>query len=106
MNELSAENHKLRSGSGGSASETSDPLAAEQVMRQMEALLTEKARLLQENDRLLRENNGLQELLEFTMQQQFPELDDEENFDSVHELDELGEYADDSDCDGVAQIED
>jgi hypothetical protein len=46
-----------------------DPLAAQQVKQQMEALLHEKARLAQENDRLLRENNGLQELLEFTIRQ-------------------------------------
>ena len=106
MDELSAENHRLRSESGGAASAPTDPLAAEQVMRQMEALVTEKARLLQENDRLLRENNGLQELLEFTMQQQFPAELDDENFDCVNELDEVGEHADDSDADGVAEVKD
>lgn len=37
-----------------------DPLAAQQVTHQMEALLSEKAKLAQENARLLRENNGLQ----------------------------------------------
>ena len=37
-----------------------DPLAAQQVTQQMEALLLEKSRLAQENDRLLRENTGLQ----------------------------------------------
>ena len=37
-----------------------DPLAVQQVARQMEALLVEKSKLVQENDRLLRENTGLQ----------------------------------------------
>jgi hypothetical protein len=37
-----------------------DPLATQQVARQMEALLVEKSKLVQENDRLLRENTGLQ----------------------------------------------
>lgn len=37
-----------------------DPVAAQQVARQMEALLQEKSKLVAENDRLLRENTGLQ----------------------------------------------
>lgn len=37
-----------------------DPVAAQQVMSQMQNLLAEKAKLLQENDRLYRENSGLQ----------------------------------------------
>lgn len=47
-------------------------------MRQMEALLAEKARLTQENDRLLRENTGLHELLEYTMHQHVTDEEDEE----------------------------
>ena len=56
-----------------------DPLAAEQVMRKMEALLAEKARLTQENDRLARENTGLQELLEYTMHQHVTDEEEEED---------------------------
>ena len=72
-------------GTTGASSMTSiplplDPLVAEQVTLQMEALLEEKARLAQENDRLLRENSGLHELLDFTMQQHASVLGEDELF--------------------------
>ncbi|KAL3130619.1 hypothetical protein ABBQ38_008013 [Trebouxia sp. C0009 RCD-2024] len=41
----------------------------DQVSAQLQALLAEKARLAQENARLARENTGLQELLQYTMDQ-------------------------------------
>jgi hypothetical protein len=61
--------HQPSSSAGDDDREGGDGMAAQQVKLQMEALLREKARLAQENDRLLRENTGLQELLDFTMQQ-------------------------------------
>ena len=82
-NQLAAENSQLKSSSGAAAAATSrlrrgvpgvgpgrsttapqdagdDPLAAQQVTQQMQALLVEKSKLAAENDRLLRENTGLQ----------------------------------------------
>lgn len=60
---LAQENCELKSLGGApvdSALGGADPLAAQQVAKQMEALLQEKSKLAQENDRLLRENSGLQ----------------------------------------------
>ncbi|KAL4458185.1 hypothetical protein ABPG75_013050 [Micractinium tetrahymenae] len=65
-----------------------DPLAAQQVARQMEALLREKSKLVAENDRLLRENTGLQELLEFSLAHQAQLAADGDLFD--YEEDECG----------------
>jgi hypothetical protein len=58
-NRLAEENSSLKSRGGDPAPEV-DPMAAQQVAKQMEALLLEKSKLAQENDRLLRENTGLQ----------------------------------------------
>ncbi|KAK9824302.1 hypothetical protein WJX72_009280 [[Myrmecia] bisecta] len=73
-NALSHENELLRE--KVQAVPEQDPLA-EQVRAQLQALLAEKAKLAQENARLARENFGLQELLEYTMQQQQGEAGEE-----------------------------
>lgn len=57
---LAQENSALKSRASDPAAGEVDPVAAQQVACQMEALLLEKSKLVQENDRLLRENNGLQ----------------------------------------------
>lgn len=66
---------------------SSDPIASEQVMRQMEALVAEKAALAQENDRLLREKASLLELLEFTMLQQAADVAEDDLFCEEGEVD-------------------
>ncbi|KAI3435638.1 hypothetical protein D9Q98_001696 [Chlorella vulgaris] len=78
-NRLAEENSSLKSRGGDPAPEV-DPMAAQQVAKQMEALLLEKSKLAQENDRLLRENTGLQELLEFTVQHQSQLAGDDDLF--------------------------
>jgi hypothetical protein len=82
QNELKNRSKNDHDGSGGreNNANTTDSLASEQVMGQMEALMAEKARLAQENDRLLRENTSLHELLEFTMQHHVADLGDDELF--------------------------
>lgn len=60
---LAHENSQLKSRGGVPADADpalADPVAVQQVARQMEALLSEKSKLVAENDRLLRENTGLQ----------------------------------------------
>ncbi|EFN54446.1 hypothetical protein CHLNCDRAFT_135865 [Chlorella variabilis] len=90
---LAQENCELKSLGGApvdSALGGADPLAAQQVAKQMEALLQEKSKLAQENDRLLRENSGLQELLEFTLQHHAQLAGDNELF-GYDEGEEAGE---------------
>lgn len=80
VDQLSAENCRLRLNSCSDIGSPLDPVAAELIMKQMEALLSEKAALAQENDRLSREKAGLQELLHITMFHQVQEagMDDDQ----------------------------
>ncbi|PRW59883.1 hypothetical protein C2E21_1370 [Chlorella sorokiniana] len=92
---LAEENSALRSASpaAGPVADPAlgpDPLAVQQVARQMEALLSEKSRLVAENDRLLRENTGLQELLEFSLVHQAQWAADGDLFDEPGEEGEGG----------------
>ncbi|KAL3147664.1 hypothetical protein ABBQ32_002417 [Trebouxia sp. C0010 RCD-2024] len=57
------------------ATPSNPELVVDQVSAQLQALLAEKARLAQENARLARENTGLQELLQYTMDQHLREAE-------------------------------